>query len=222
MLSKSDFDMESIGIKPTAVFLIIPDEKSTFHKLASIFIKQCYESLIDVAQKQENLVLPNRVNFVLDEFSNLPTINDFPNMITAARSRNIRFLIVTQSSNQLVSKYKSQAETIKSNCDNWIFLTSKELSLLKELSELCGLRKISPQTNLMSVARLQHLRKERKTSEALVLCQRNYPFIDKRYISKQSANLIHTQIKYKTSTGFYVSRQAISLIFKPLIRIRNA
>ena len=84
MLSRSDFDMETIGERKTAVFMIIQDEKTTYHALATIFVKQCYESLIAVAQRHGGK-LPVRTNFLLDEFANMPKFKDITTMITAAR-----------------------------------------------------------------------------------------------------------------------------------------
>lgn len=83
-------------------------------------------------------ILSNRVNYVLDEFSSLPTIRDFPAMVTAARSRNIRFTLVIQSKHQLIQRYREETDTIQTNCNNWIFLTGRELQLLEEISSLCG------------------------------------------------------------------------------------
>ena len=90
--------------------------------------------MISVAQEKANGQLPVRVNFILDEFCNLPAIPDMPAMISAARSRNMRFFLVAQSKHQLLRKYGEDADTIKGNCDNWVFLTSKELDLLEEIS----------------------------------------------------------------------------------------
>ena len=88
MLSHSDFEMSDIGRKKTAVFMIVQDEKKTLHPLATIFIKQCYETLIDVAQESGGH-LPYRTNFILDEFANMPPLKDVTTMVTAARSRHI-------------------------------------------------------------------------------------------------------------------------------------
>ncbi|MEG2351609.1 MAG: type IV secretory system conjugative DNA transfer family protein [Bacilli bacterium] len=139
MLSRSDFDMEDIGKKKTAVFMIIQDEKTTYHALATIFVKQCYESLISVAQKSEGGKLPVRTNFLLDEFANMPKFKDFTTMITAARSRQIRFTMIIQNFAQLVQAYgKEDAETIRGNCGNILYLLTGELSALEEISKLCG------------------------------------------------------------------------------------
>ena len=136
MLSHSDFDMKEIGRQKTAVFMIVQDEKKTLHPLATIFIKQVYETLIDVAQESGGK-LPYRTNFILDEFANMPPLKDVTTMVTAARSRLIRFTFIIQNYAQLTQVYgKENAETIKGNC-NITYLISNELQALEELSKLC-------------------------------------------------------------------------------------
>lgn len=181
MLSVNEIDFDSIGNKPTAVFLIVPDEKTGYHGLVSLFIKQSYEYIIHRAQLEVGTdgfhvgMLANRVNYVLDEFSSLPTIKDFPAMMTASRSRNIRFTLIIQSKHQLLQRYKEETETIQTNCNNWIFLTSKELQLLQELSEMCGKTSSDAPKPVLSISMLQHLDKEK--GEALLLCGRTKPCI---------------------------------------------
>ena len=178
MLSYSDFDMKDIGRKKTAVFIVVQDEKSTYHSLATIFIKQCYETLIDVAQTMPNGKLPYRTNFILDEFANMPPINDIGNMISAARSRNIRFDIIIQNFSQLDGVYGSEvAETIKGNCGNIIYLISSELKALEEISKLCGEKESkkddkTASTPLVTVSDLQRL----PQNTLIVLRLRKMPF----------------------------------------------
>lgn len=171
MLANNDFDVAEIGNKPTCVFLITPDEKTSYHKLVSLFIKQSYEYLIYSATQNTENKVNNRITYVVDEFSSLPKINDMPSMISAARSRDIRFLLVVQSKSSLKQRYEEEADTIIANCSNWIFFTSRELELLKELSELCGMQK-NRMPNI-SVYDLQHFSK--RDREALVLCDRCKP-----------------------------------------------
>lgn len=177
MLSANTFDVRKFGREKTAVYLIVPDEKTTYHFLITTFIKQAYEILISEAQKEKNRQLPVRVNFVLDEFCNIPKIPDMPSMISAARSRNMRFYLVAQSLHQLKGRYGEDADTIKGNCDNWVFLTSKELSLLNEISELCGnvVGGDGRARRLISVSELQRLNKEK--GEVLIMHARQYPVI---------------------------------------------
>ena len=138
MLSHSDFEIQDIGLKKTAVFIVIQDEKKTYHSLATILVKQIYETLIDVAQNNGGK-LPVRTNFLLDEFANMPPLKDVTTMITAARSRQMRFTLIIQNFAQLNEVYGEQnAETIKGNCGNLVYLISTELKALEEISKMCG------------------------------------------------------------------------------------
>ena len=176
MLSHSDFDMKEIGRQKTAVFMIVQDEKKTLHPLATIFIKQIYETLIDVAQESGGK-LPYRTNFILDEFANMPPLKDVTTMVTAARSRLIRFTFIIQNYAQLTQVYgKENAETIKGNC-NIMYLISSELQALEELSKLCGEKKSKEKdktasTPLVTVSDLQRLQQ----FETISLRLRTMPF----------------------------------------------
>ena len=177
MLSKSNFNILNIGDQKTAIFIIIHDEKKTYHALATIFVKQCYESLIDVAQNNGGK-LPIRTNFLLDEFANMPPLKDITTMITAARSRLIRFNLIIQNFAQLNQVYgKENAETIKGNCTNTIYLLSSELQSLEEISKLCGDKKVKKKDKeevrpLITVAELQRL----NFKDAIILKHRRKPF----------------------------------------------
>ena len=176
MLSYSDFDMKEIGRKRTAVFMIVQDEKKTLHPLATIFIKQCYETLIDVAQESGGK-LPYRTNFILDEFANMPPLKDVTTMVTGARSRLIRFTFIIQNYAQLTQVYgKENAETIKGNC-NITYLISSELQALEEISKMCGEVKSKEKdktasTPLVTVSDLQRL----SQYEVISLRLRTMPF----------------------------------------------
>lgn len=138
MLSHSDFELSDIGKRKTAVFIVIQDEKTTYHSLVTIFVKQCYETLVDYAQKCGGK-LPYRTNFILDEFANMPPLKDVETMVSAARSRNMRFTFIIQNFAQLSEVYgKNKGDTIKGNCQNIIYLISTELEALKEISTMCG------------------------------------------------------------------------------------
>lgn len=182
MLSYSDFDIRDIGKEKTAVFLKVHDEKTTYHALATIFVKQAYEALIATAQTFPNLKLPYRTNFILDEFANMPALKDVETMITASRSRNIRFSFVIQNFSQLNKVYgKDVAETIKGNCGNFVYLMSTELAALEEISKLLGDQKppkaekdkpAPPIRPLFTVSDLQAL----KEGEVIINRFRSMPF----------------------------------------------
>lgn len=177
MLSYSDFNMRDIGKEKTAVFMIIHDEKTTYHALATIFIKQCYETLISVAQENGGK-LPVRTNFILDEFANMPALKDVTTMVTAARSRLIRFTFIIQNFAQLNDVYgKDDAETIRSNCGNLIYILTTELAALEEISKLCGEVKSKKDDKteshpLVTISDLQKM----KMNEVIILRNRQHPF----------------------------------------------
>ena len=177
MLSHSDFDIKNIGLRKTAVFIVIQDEKKTYHSLATILVKQIYETLIDVAQSH-NGKLPVRTNFLLDEFANMPPLKDVTTMITAARSRAMRFTLIIQNFAQLNEVYgEQQAETIKGNCGNLVYLISTELKALEEISKMCGEVKSKKDdktvsTPLVTISDLQKL----KLFEVIIRRVRLAPF----------------------------------------------
>ena len=177
MLSHSDISLESIGEKPTAVFIVIQDEKKTYHSLVTILLKQIYETLISTAQKHGGK-LPVRTNFLLDEFANMPPLKDVTTMITAARSRKIRFTMIIQNFAQLDDVYgKEEAETIRGNCGNIIYLITTELKALEEISKMCGEVKSkkddkTASTPLVTVSDLQRM----KQFEVIILRMRKQPF----------------------------------------------
>ncbi len=219
MLSYSDFDIRDIGKEKTAVFLKVHDEKTTYHALATIFVKQAYEALIAVAQTCPGLKLPYRTNFILDEFANMPALKDVETMITASRSRNIRFSFVIQNFSQLNKVYgKDVAETIKGNCGNFVYIMSTELAALEEISKLLGDKKpekakkdepAPPIRPLFTVSDLQAL----KEGEVIINRFRSMPFktklvydhkIDwgKKYEIMQYTQRAHHDVKVFDLKGF--------------------
>ena len=156
LTSRTDFELDDIGKKKTAVFLIIPDEKESRHELASLFIDQCYQALVNTAQNMKDGKMPVRVNFILDEFANMPPISSISNKITVSRSRNIRFYLVIQDFDQIKETYKDSAGTIKSNCTNWIYLLTSDNETAKEISNRLGKYTISS-NRISTSTRLEQL-----------------------------------------------------------------
>ena len=177
MLGHNDIELADIGRRKTALFIVVQDEKKTYHSLVTILLKQCYETLIDVAQENGG-ALPIRTNFLLDEFANMPPLKDVTTMITAARSRRIRFTMIIQNYAQLNQVYgKENAETIRGNCGNLIYLISTELAALEEISKMCGEVKSkkddkTASTPLVTVSDLQRM----KPFEVIILKARKQPF----------------------------------------------
>ena len=139
LTSSNEVDFGEIALKPTALFLQIPDEKETRHTLASMIILQAYKSLVAKANTYPDLSLPRSVYFLLDEFGNLPRVHKLEQMITVGRSRKIWFALVVQSYAQLAKVYdEKSADIIKSNCNIQVFIGTTDLKTIEEFSKKCG------------------------------------------------------------------------------------
>jgi type IV secretion system protein VirD4 len=136
--NKSDFFLTDVGIKKQALFLILPDEKTTFYPIASLIVSQQYELLANMADKRGGR-LERRVNYILEEFGNFTPITDMTTKLTVAAGRGIRFNLYLQSFEQLKEKYDEHvSNTIKSNCQTWIYLQADDKETLQEISEKLG------------------------------------------------------------------------------------
>lgn len=178
MMSDSTFDVEELIDKKTAVFIVSRDESSVYNGIISSFIDQVYEILIDTAEKKYQGKLPRKISFILDEFANLPAINDINAKITASRSRNISWLLCCQSLQQLNVKYnKDVAKIILGNC-NLAYMYSNDIELLNMISDLCG-KTTDEFTHekhpLLSIEQLRHFNKE--DGQVLFLLERMRPFV---------------------------------------------
>lgn len=160
MLSNSTFDLHDISKKPTALFIILPDEVDTYAPIAGLMLQQISATLVQDAYKNGGR-LPRRVNFLCDEFCNY-YVPGMMRSISAHRSRKIRWYLVCQSKKQLEACYPNEADTIVANCTNIYFLNSSELSLLEYLSKRAGYTTVTQdgtQEPIISVADLQGLKK---------------------------------------------------------------
>ena len=138
MTAYTDFDCYTTGKNKRAIFIILPDYKSTYYSLASLFVYQQYQILAEVSAASGNR-LPRRVNFLCDELGNFTKITDFDKMITVGAGKGCRFHLFLQDFNQLDERYGDKVgKTIRSNADTWVYLRSKDAATLKELSESLG------------------------------------------------------------------------------------
>ena len=139
LTSENEIEFGSMGEKPIALFLQIPDEKETRHTLASMVILQAYKELVHKANSYDSLSLPRPVYFILDEFGNLPKVHKLEQMITVGRSRNIWMNLVVQSYAQLAKVYEDKsADIIKSNCNIQVFIGTTDYKTIEEFSKRCG------------------------------------------------------------------------------------
>lgn len=155
MTSKTDHNFRDIGIKKTAVFLIIPDDKPARNVLATIYIDQLYQNLVELANEEGGRI-PNRTNFLLDEFGNLPPIPDMDTKITVAGGRGMRFTLAVQSLTQVKSKYKDGADTITGNCAIWLFFGTNDSATRKTLSEMTGKYTVETENTSSSIQNKGH------------------------------------------------------------------
>ena len=175
LFATSEIDVSVLGKTPTALFFILPDDTEALYPIATVFVKQIYSTLIALADDQSSGKLPNRVTFLLDEFANFARMPSIESMLTAARSRGIRFILVCQSMDQLTAKYEDHGrETLLANCRTWIYMSCRNLPFLERLEKLTGYY-ISPYTNercpLIDISELQHF----EIGQVLVLNDRCKP-----------------------------------------------
>ena len=176
--SHSTFQVKELVEEKTALFIISRDEGSVYNALITAILDQIYEILTNIADENGG-TLKRRVQFVLDEFGNLCKLNDIEKKISLSRARNILWVLVCQSLEQLSLVYgKETAPIIIGNCNNLVYLYSPDLELLKRISALCG-NTIDEMTGvkreLLSVEQLRHFNKEE--GECLMLLDRMHPFI---------------------------------------------
>jgi len=134
----SDFQLSEMGAKKQALFLILPDEKTTFYPIASLIVSQQYEMLAEAADKRGGR-LARRVNFILDEYGNFTPISDMTNKLTVAAGRGMRYALYIQGVRQLREKYNEDiAQIILSNCQTWVYLQADDGDTLREISEKLG------------------------------------------------------------------------------------
>lgn len=138
LMSYDELELDLMGDRKTAMFVIISDTDDTFNFIVSIMYTQLFNLLCDRADDHFGGKLPVHVRCLLDEFANIGQIPKFDKLIATIRSREISASIILQSQSQLKAIYKDSADTIVGNCDTTIFLGGKESSTLKEMSEMLG------------------------------------------------------------------------------------
>lgn len=169
MTCKSDFSLKQAGEKKTATYIILPDEKTTYYSLASLFVYQNYVSLVESADERGG-ELKVRVNYILDEFGNFTTIPAFSNMLTVAGGRRIRFNLFLQSFSQLENKYgKDIAENIRDNCQTWIYLKTSSNETASVIAKKLGCYTTSSYSRSSSYSKYQN----GSNSESMNLISRN-------------------------------------------------
>ena len=133
-----ELQLDTLGDKKTALFLIMSDTDSTFNFLISMVYTQLFNLLCDKADDVYGGKLPIHVRCLIDECANIGQIPNLEKMVATIRSREISACLVLQAKSQLKAIYKDNADTIVGNMDSQIFLGGSEPTTLKDLSEMLG------------------------------------------------------------------------------------
>ncbi len=135
----ADFTPETLLQPKTAVFIVVPDDTTTYYPLASLFVTQVLQALAQASAARTNKTLAIPVHMILDEFGNLPKIPDFDKTLAVARGRGIRITMTLQSLSQLDDRYGgSAAKTMRNTCNTWIYLSANDPDTARIVSEKIG------------------------------------------------------------------------------------
>jgi len=148
-----ELDLESLGTEKTALFVIIPDNDSSFNFLVSILYTQLFQQLFYSADHDHGGTLPTHVHFIMDEFANVSLPDDFDKILSVMRSRGVSVSIILQNLAQLKALFEKQWESIVGNCDEFLYLGGNEQSTHKYVSELIGKSTIDTNTYGKSTGR---------------------------------------------------------------------
>ena len=134
---EQDHDLQQLGRKPTAVFLVIPHDDASRYMAAALYVSMLFRQLTDLARTHHGR-MPVRMNVLLDEFGNLPPFPDFDQFVTVSAGMGIRLVLALQNLEQLKKHYERTERTIRGNMGTWLFLRTSDLQTAKELSEMMG------------------------------------------------------------------------------------
>jgi type IV secretion system protein VirD4 len=148
-----ELDLASIGEKKTALFIIIPDNDSSFNFLVSILYTQLFQQLFYSADHKHDGSLPVHVHFLMDEFANVSLPDDFDKILSVMRSRGVSVSIILQNLAQLKALFEKQWESVIGNCDEFLYLGGNEQSTHKYVSELIGKETLDTNTYGKSTGR---------------------------------------------------------------------
>ena len=196
--------LETIGDKPTAMFIIIPSSDDTFNFLAAMMYTQLFDVLYDRANFRYGGRLPVHVRCLLDEFANIGTIPRFEELLATMRSMEISANVIIQNLSQLKKMYKDSWENVLGNCDSLLFLGGQEPTTLDHISKTLGKETIDTRSHnrtrgrqgstsendgilgreLMTVDELKTM----KDNECILFVRGIYPFFCNKYKIERHPN----------------------------------
>lgn len=140
MTSSDDIEIENIGRRKTAIFVVVSDTDRSMDGLVNIFLTQTMNELCRVADREcKNNCLPIPVRFILDDFATNCKIEEFPRMIASIRSRGISTMLMIQAESQLTENYGVDGKTIIGNCDTYVYLGGNDIETAKAVAERCDM-----------------------------------------------------------------------------------
>ena len=140
MTSSDDIEIENIGRRKTAIFVVVSDTDRSMDGLVNIFLTQTMNELCRVADREcKNNCLPVPVRFILDDFATNCKIEEFPRMIASIRSRGISTMLMIQAESQLTENYGYDGKTIIGNCDTYVYLGGNDIETAKAVAERCDM-----------------------------------------------------------------------------------
>ena len=196
--------LETIGDRPTAMFIIIPSSDDTFNFLAAMMYTQLFDVLYDRANFKYGGRLPVHVRCLLDEFANIGNIPRFEELLATMRSMEISANVIIQNLSQLKKMYKDSWENVLGNCDSLLFLGGQEPTTLEHISKTLGKETIDTRSHnrtrgrqgstsendgilgreLMTVDELKTM----KDNECILFVRGIYPFFCNKYKIERHPN----------------------------------
>ena len=196
--------LETIGDRPTAMFIIIPSSDDTFNFLAAMMYTQLFDVLYDRANIKYKGRLPVHVRCLLDEFANIGNIPRFEELLATMRSMEISANVIIQNLSQLKKMYKDSWENVLGNCDSLLFLGGQEPTTLEHISKTLGKETIDTRSHnrtrgrqgstsendgilgreLMTVDELKTM----KDNECILFVRGIYPFFCNKYKIERHPN----------------------------------
>jgi len=148
-----ELDLASLGEKKTVLFVVTPDNDTSFNFLVSILYTQLFQQLFYSADHKHGGSLPVHVHFLMDEFPNVSLPDDFDKILSVMRSRSVSVSIILQNIAQLKALFEKQWESIAGNCDEFLYMGGNEQSTHKYVSELLGKETLDTNTYGRSTGR---------------------------------------------------------------------
>lgn len=154
--AQSDFELNILGRKPTALFIIVPDEDKIYYTLVTIIIGLIYKELVKLANKNTVKKLDIEIDWLLDEFANCPPIADIESVVSVSRSRGMRFHFFIQSFAQLDNVYgKEVSQIILDNC-GLIYLKTNTMDTAEAVSKRLGKQTIESSSISQSIQTISY------------------------------------------------------------------